>query len=428
MKKVAFFVFNTANGDLRVHRQAQLLSQNGYEVRIYCFLEPGLPQREERGGYTIIREDQRSPLTRFFDDQIMRRLRSHRKSHAPNPQTPAQPAPDRAPVRPCPEPPPRQLPAHFLEGEEDYLHYVSNINKVWAREATAWRPDICQAHDLDALEAAAETARACSARLIYDTHELWTDQPFIRSQPTVDYWNALEARLIGRCQAVLTVSQPFAQVLEQKYGCSVTPLHNCQEYRPRPQLSSSQRLRHHPLAQGRPVALYQGVLGLERGLEQLVASARHQQQIVIAIRGYGALQPALQQLTRDEPNVILLDPCRPEEIIDKAAEGDIGVIPFLPTCLNHYLNTPNKLFEYMLAGLPIAASDLPDLRRFVEGEQLGLLFDPYSPQDIARALLALWNHPDREAMAARAHELCRQRYNWKSEGQTLLNCYKSLTP
>lgn len=423
MKKVAFFVFNTANGDLRVHRQARLLSENGYEVRIYCFLEPGLPQREERFGYTIYREDQRSHFTRFFDDQIMRRLRSSRKSTPFGASVAPQLPPDREPVRPCPPPPPRQLPHHFLEGEEQYLQYVSTINKVWAREATAWRPDICQAHDLDALEGAAVTAEACSARLIYDTHELWTDQPFIRSQPTVDYWDALEARLIRRCQAVLTVNRPFAEVLEKKYGMEVRPLHNCQEYRPRPQ--PSQALRQ--LSGGRPVALYQGVLGLDRGLEQLIASARHQQEVVVALRGYGALQPALVQLAEGMDNVLLLDPCRPEEIIEKAAEGDMGVIPFLPTCLNHYLNTPNKLFEYMLAGLPIAAADLPDLKRFVEGEELGILFDPFSPQDIARALLELWRDPQREARGTRAHEACRLRYNWETEGKTLLDCYTMLT-
>lgn len=421
MKKVAFFVFNTARSDLRVHRQARLLAENGYEVRIYCFLEPGLPQREERSGYTILREDQRSHLTRFFDDQVLRRWK--RKSAAGGPTRPLQLPPDRPARRPCPPPEPRRLPDHFLEGEEDYLGYVAKINRIWAREAGAWRPDICQAHDLDALEAAALTSEACGAALVYDTHELWTEQPFIRSQPTVDYWNALEERLIHRCQAVLTVNRPFCEVLEKKYGVKVQALHNCQEYRPRPPHSEALRRR----AGGRPVALYQGVLGLDRGLEQLIASARHQSEVVIALRGYGPLEGALQQLAEPFEHVLVLEPCRPEEIIEKAAEADLGIIPFLPTCLNHYYNTPNKLFEYMLAGLPIAASDLPDLKRFVEGERVGVLFDPFSPEDIARATVELWRDPEREERARRAHEACRVRYNWEVEGRTLLDCYTMLT-
>ncbi len=416
MKKVALFVFNHANADLRTHRQAHLLAENGFEVRVYCFLEPGLPQREERAGYLICREDQRSHLTRFFDDQVMRKLRRPRprlQEVGPMPSMPI----DRAPVRPCPPPPPRDLPQEFLPGEEEYLAYVARINEVWAREASAWKPDLCHAQDLDALQAAYDTAEFCGARLVLDQHELWTDQPFIGSQATVRYWDALEARLVPHCQVIMTVSRPFAEVLQQRLGREVMVLHNCQEYQPLPARRSRE---------GRPIALYQGVFGIDRGLEQLVASAQYQKEIVIALRGFGSAQAGLEHLAQGLDNVLILDRCPPSEMIARAAEADLGVIPFLPTCLNHYLNTPNKLFEYMLAGLPVAAADLPDLRRFVEGEQIGVLFDPFSPRDIARALLELWHDPEREAKGARAHEACKRRWNWESESRQMLDCYKAL--
>lgn len=416
MKKVALFVFNTANGDLRTHRQARLLSQNGYEVRVYCFLEPGLPQREERSGYTIYREDQRGKVTRFFDDQVMRKLRRpkpHIDAVGPLPAMPA----DRPPVRPCPPPPPRDLPEKYLPGEEDYLAYVARINDVWAREASAWKPDICHAQDLDALQAAYDTSRACGAKLVLDEHELWTDQPFIRSQATVRYWDELEARLVPHCHALLTVSRPFAEVLSKRLGREVLVLHNCQEYKPAPARKKRE---------GRPVAIYQGVFGIDRGLEQLVASAQYQNEVTIALRGFGSAEAGLRHLAQGLDNVEIWDRCSPSEMIERAAEADLGVIPFLPTCLNHYLNTPNKLFEYMLAGLPIAAADLPDLRHFIEGEQIGTLFDPFSPSDMARGILELWHDPEREAKGLRAHEACKRRWNWETESRQMLDCYKTL--
>lgn len=416
MKKVALFVFNTANGDLRTHRQARLLAQNGFEVRVYCFLEPGLPQREERSGYLICREDQRSRTTRFFDDKVMRKLKRPKPPKAAEEPLPQMP-PDRPAVRPCPPPPPRNLPRDFLAGEEDYLGYVARINGVWAREASAWKPDLCHAQDLDALQAAFDTAQACGARLILDQHELWTDQPFIRSQATVRYWDELEARLVPHCQALMTVSRPFAEVLQKKLGREVLVVHNCQEYKPAPLRKPRQ---------GRPMAIYQGVFGIDRGLEQLIASAQYQNEVVIGLRGFGSAQAGLEHLAQGLDNVVILPRCAPEEMIERAAEGDLGVIPFLPTCLNHYLNTPNKLFEFMLAGLPIAAADLPDLKNFVEGEQIGCLFDPFSPRDIARGILELWHDPEREAKGARAHEACRRRWNWESESRQMLELYKTL--
>lgn len=419
--RVAFFVFNTANGDLRVHRQASLLARHGYQVRIFCFLEPGLPQREERSGYTIVREDQRSLLTRFFDDQVMRRWKKPKKSSLVQDGGWRWPV-DREAVRPCPKPPTRALPKEFAEGEERYLAYVRRINQIWASRARRWKPDVCQAHDLDALEAAALTAQACKARLIYDTHELWTDQPFIRSQATVDYWNRLEKQWIHSCQAVLTVNRPFAEVLSQRYQIDVQPLHNCQELQ---EIKGPRGVLRERLG-GRPVALYQGVLGLDRGLEELIASARHQSVVHIALRGYGPKRGELVAMAQQVEGVTVLDPCPSDEIVERAAEGDMGVIPFLPTCLNHYYNTPNKLFEYMMAGLPMAASDLPDLSNFIAGGQFGLLFDPFSPADIARALVELWNHPEREQMGQRARQACVERYHWEKEGETLLNCYHRL--
>ena len=421
--KIAFFVFNSGNGDRRVDRQASLLAKNGYDVRIYCFLQPGLPTQESRHGYKLLRRDQRGAFNRFFDDEIMARLRP-RKPAVTEAVTPQVAVPvDRPPVRPCPEPPPRRLPIPASEDDRRYWAYIRQINQIWAKEAIAWKPDLVQAHDCDALEAAARTARACGSKFVYDSHELWSDQPFITSQEGIEYWNRVEGQYLGETDARLTVSVPFAEVLEERYGKPFIPLHNCQDYEVAP---PARRGTLRARFGGRPVALYQGVYGLDRGLEELIASAAYQEEVVIALRGYGDREGAMRELARPYPHVVFLEPCASSDIVASAAEADFGVIPFLPTCLNHYYNTPNKLFEFMMAGLPIASADLPDLRRFIEGERIGLLFDPYSLSDIARGLVELSRRSDLAEMGQRAHLACKERFNWATEGQKLLACYASL--
>lgn len=423
--KIAMFVFNTGNGDRRLHRQASLLAGQGHELRVYCFLDPPLPTREERGGYEIHRYDQRKPLARFFDDKIMAHLKPRKASTSEVAVLEPVEAPVSRPLqRPCPEPPPRDLPEQASEEDRRYWHYVSRINKVWAEKATEWKPDVCQAHDADALEAAFLTAQATGAKLVYDSHEIWSEQPFIRTQEAVDYWTELERRYIGKADRVITVSEPFARVLEERYGIEdVTPVHNCQDLIP-PVTENRSILREH--FGGRKVAIYQGVLGPDRGLEELVCSAAHQDQVAIAIRGYGERRAALEALAEPYPHVEILEPVPSDVIVPSAAEGDFGVIPFLPTCLNHYWNTPNKLFEFMMAGLPIAAADLPDLKRFIEGEKIGLLFDPYCHEDTARALVELAEHPEREEMGQRAYQACVRQYHWEAESKALLRVYQEL--
>ena len=419
------FVFNTGNGDRRVHRQASLLAEAGHEVRIYCFLTPDLPTHEKRSGYEIWRFDQRKPLARFFDDKIMARLKPKKKA---KPEDSSEPVEVVAPIsrplqRPCPEPPPRDIPKQASDWERDYLKYTSRINGVWADEASKWKPDVCQAHDADALEAAVAVMERCGSKLVVDCHEIWADQPFILSQEAVDYWIEMEARLLPKADAVLTVSHPFAKVLQERYKLDkVHALHNCQNLID-PIIENRFSLRER--FNGRPVALYQGVLGPDRGLEELVCSAEFQDEVGIAIRGFGDRRPHLVELAKKYDHVEILEPVPSDVIVQSAAEGDFGVIPFLPSCLNHYWNTPNKLFEFMMAGLPIAAADLPDLSRFIEGHDIGLLFDPYCHEDIARALVEL-SQRDLGEMGRRAYQACVDKYHWEKESEILLEIYSSL--
>ena len=74
------------------------------------------------------------------------------------------------------------------------------------------------------------------------------------------------------------------------------------------------------------------------------------------------------------------------ELLAWTASADIGVQPIRNTCLNHLSTDSNKLFEYAMAGLPVVASDFPEIRRVVEAHDIGLLFDPETPGELAGAL------------------------------------------
>ncbi len=104
----------------------------------------------------------------------------------------------------------------------------------------------------------------------------------------------------------------------------------------------------------------------------------------------------------------------------------LGLVTFLPAP-NHTESQPNKLFEYMAAGLPVVASDFPLWRHIVESSQCGLLVDPSDPGKIAEAIEWILRHPqEAEAMGRRGAEAVRQTYNWGSEAKTLLDLYRQL--
>jgi len=106
-------------------------------------------------------------------------------------------------------------------------------------------------------------------------------------------------------------------------------------------------------------------------------------------------------------------------------------MPIQDSTLNHRLSTPNKLFEALAAGVPIVASDLPELRRIVMDDPagpLGVLCDPTDPTSIAAAIEGLLGRPpdERAALRERCLGAARDRWNWETESARLVDLYADL--
>jgi len=129
---------------------------------------------------------------------------------------------------------------------------------------------------------------------------------------------------------------------------------------------------------------------------------------------------------RVEDRVSFASPVPMTDLVRAASEAEIGVIPYIPVCLNNRFCLPNKIFEYMMAGLALAGSDLPELRRIILGYNLGGVFNPEEPQDIARALNELLaDDAGLETMRRNALDASKTVFNWDIEGQKLLRLYDS---
>ena len=120
----------------------------------------------------------------------------------------------------------------------------------------------------------------------------------------------------------------------------------------------------------------------------------------------------------------VLAPVAPDEVIAYAASADIGVSPIVPSCLNYRYSLPNKLFQYMAAGIPVVASDLPQVREVVEGARCGLVVDTTRPEAIADAIERLAGDPRASrAMGRRGRAAVEDRYNWSGRAAVLLRAY-----
>jgi len=109
-----------------------------------------------------------------------------------------------------------------------------------------------------------------------------------------------------------------------------------------------------------------------------------------------------------------------------SSQGAMGIVTYLPYA-NNTSCLPNKLFDYMLVGLPVIASDFPLYREVVEPHRCGLIVDPTRPEEIAEAMTRLIENPaEAREMGQNGRRVVADRYNWQHESEALLRIYETV--
>ena len=165
-----------------------------------------------------------------------------------------------------------------------------------------------------------------------------------------------------------------------------------------------------------------------RGLEELVDAIGLVPAVQLVMLGSGVEEGALRaRADAAGASVLILPPVAPGLVEAYAASADVGVSPILPSCLNYRYSLPNKLFQYMAAGIPVVASDFRQVRAVVEGSGAGVVVDTTNPKAIANGIRQVLADPaEAAAMGARGRAAVIDRYNWEVSAAVLLEVYAGL--
>lgn len=312
-------------------------------------------------------------------------------------------------------------------------HYVLDQESFYTRLflATALRyvPRVFVAHDLPMLPVAAKAAKACGAQLVYDSHELYSEQEF--SEHERSKWAQIEARYIGACDVVVTVNPLIAAELKRRYALSEVQVIYNAERTSRARAESRRLHEIFGLSVDKKILLMQGGLSAGRNLEVLVGAMRHVQNpfVLLVVLGDGLLSHRLQKLAQQEGLLgrVYFHAAVPQNaLLELTAAADAGVIPYQATCLNNLYCTPNKLFEFIAAGLPILGTDLPEIRKFVQEQDIGLVGDTSSPRSLATLIDDFFSDEQRFALWKARGAVARQLICWEQEEKKLMAIYETL--
>jgi glycogen synthase len=318
------------------------------------------------------------------------------------------------------------LPATCLPAAALPMHASLRQHRIACRALARLRPDIIHANDWVTLPAA--IAAETQARIVYDTHEMATEEHVGRfwwrhfARPHIA---SVEARLIGKADQILTVGHGLAGSLTSRYGAAIRQISVIRNLPELPERRSA------VAASDGLQLVYAGLIRPERKLDVMIKALRladRPWRLKVVGFGPGDYLAALRQLAIMEgvrDRVEWVDAVSPEGLVDALSGCDIGLFLSAGEAAQERFALPNKIFEYTAAGLAILSSGSVDVAALLADHGHGLMLESASPEALAKAL----NNFDPQSVTVSKRLACEAAnvLDWRVEGQKLLSVYADLT-
>lgn len=312
----------------------------------------------------------------------------------------------------------------FRKGSKFYLEYNLRLLIYLLRSDIG----VFVANDLDTLPANYLASRIKRKPLIYDSHEYFTEVPELIGRGLVkNIWIWLEKHLVPRVNAAYTVCESIAEVYREKYKVDFRvvrnlPVRTTNEQNIDPITSS------HPINSSSKIILYQGALNLGRGLELAIRAMQYLENTELWLAGDGDLTSQMKNLVSElklDKMVKFLGRLPLQELLEITRKADLGISLEEDLGLNYRFALPNKLFDYIQAGVPVLVSDLPEMKRIVEQYQVGLVAQTRQPSELAEIMKAMLSDQAqrqiwKQNLPRAAADLC-----WENEEKIIRKLYLS---
>jgi glycosyltransferase involved in cell wall biosynthesis len=367
--KVSLLVRNVCNNDPRVLKEAESLSKH-YAVSVLALGSSGFKEEEQKKGFKIFRFGRNSALGRLF----------------------------------------------FSFG------VISHLIKT--------KPKVIHANDLDTLLEAKIAGLFSSSKVVFDSHELFNETLLISPLSCLSrfYWIILEHALIRSTDLVITVSEPIASRLQEKYSLSKKPtvIYNVRN----PEFTNSKVVsKINNLKSKASVVLYAGNYTESRkpsfylmfSALSIIPKKERPFFVVLGFQPNEEMKKKIEDLSVVS-NVVFFDKQKLPAMFSSIRAADAAFVALSNNCRNNFLAAPNKLFDYLSCNTPVISPNYPALRKIVDETVCGELFedDPASLSEcIKKAVKGDYSQGLKHA---------REKYNWNNESKKLFSAYSSLLP
>ncbi|MBO7490541.1 MAG: glycosyltransferase [Bacteroidales bacterium] len=302
------------------------------------------------------------------------------------------------------------------------------------------RTDAFYANDTDTLPANYLAAVLRRKPLFFDAHEMFPEVPELVGRPRVKrFWTRIEDRIFPKLTrphcAAATVCQSIADIYQQRYGLKMCVVRNVPMSFPSHNADAERLVAELPA--DKRILLYQGAVNIGRGIEWIMAAMPYLPDCHLVVAGVGDIFQQLKREAADAKleNVTFLGRVEPSILHCLTSSAALGLSLLENRGLNYYYSFPNRIADFVQAGVPVLATDFPEIRRVVQTYNIGTLveqapFDastqcsmPPDPQFLAQTIrdtLAYWDNLPLDERRSRFEHAAAD-LNWNNDKKTLLN-------
>jgi len=374
MKKIVSIVLNNFKNDSRVLKENISLQNAGYDVQVVALWEDGVKEKE------------------IVQNIPVHRVKLKSKNWSKNQLV--------------------QLIKYF-----EFLYRVTKLYKS---------ADIVHCNDLNALPIGVIIKKFYKkdVKIVYDAHEYETEINGLNGiQKTLT--KKLERFLIKYTDKVICVSDAIANEYVKLYNISKPSLVlNTPPYK---KIEKKDIFRETlNISKDKTIFLYQGGLSSGRGIEILLDTFKqiNDDKSVILFMGYGSLEKLVEDSANKYSNIYFHKAVSPEILLDYTCSADFGILFYENSCLNHYYCSPNKMFEYLMAEIPVIVSNLYEMKRLVEDNNIGVVAKENTPNGLKEAISKAIQL-DKEELNKNIQKV-KEIYNWEEQERVLLEVYEGL--
>ncbi|MET2986466.1 glycosyltransferase [Aureibaculum conchae] len=290
------------------------------------------------------------------------------------------------------------------------------------------KKDVLLSNDLDTLLPNFLISKFFGKKLVYDSHELFTEVGELIHRPMIQkVWLSIERFIFPKLKNVYTVNQSITSFYHKKYGNDVKVVRNIA---PKLENKSINRAFAKKIKGDKNMLILQGSgINPDRGAEEAIQMMQYLDDTILYIIGGGDIFEELKGLAASlklGEKVIIKDKMPYEELMEYTKIADLGLSLDKNTNLNYEFSLPNKVFDYIQAGTPLLVSDRKEVAGIVQENDIGWVIEAVEPKKLAEKVKHILTDDNEYAIKKKNLKQASEKYYWENEAENLKDIFKNL--